>query len=476
MKYILVATKNQDACETIRKCFDTGFQVETASNRVTCLEMLSLKRYEFLFIDVDLIRDTAGENEYKKQLQPFWSIFPEAEIIVMTSPNAIRQAVNAVKAGASNFLAYPIDSLEVNYIIESIHRDQQLYSELKYLRNQFWRRESFSVLRTKSPLVRAVFDEVRSVAPTDSTVLLTGETGTGKGMIATLIHRHSRRSEKQFIQVHCGAIPDTLLESELFGHEKGAFTGADRRKLGKFEIAHGGTIFLDEIGTISASMQIKLLQILQDKTFQRVGGEATLRADVRIILATNADLKKMCEEGSFRTDLYYRLHVFPIEVPPLRERKEDIPLLVEIFLERLNRFSLKHIIDVDSVVIEALQVYDWPGNIRELENLIERAYIIETSSVLTPQSFPKELFVDGIRVEPHYIDVSIPLEKARQNAIESFEKEYLMELLMKNKGKVNRTAVEAGVGPRQLHKLMKKYGIHKEDFKKQDRISEESDL
>ena len=224
---------------------------------------------------------------------------------------------------------------------ESINESLLLQSELDYLRDRFWQADSLEIVQTRCPGMKTVFDKIRSVAPTKSTVMLTGETGTGKGVMANLIHKHSNRSEAQFISVHCGAIPDTLLESELFGHEKGAFTGAVRRKLGKFEIAKGGTIFLDEIGTVTPSAQIKLLQILQDGTFQRVGGEETLEANVRVIAATNTDLKRMCDDGLFRKDLYYRLNVFPIEIPPLRERMEDIPHFVDVFLRKMNKFHLK---------------------------------------------------------------------------------------------------------------------------------------
>jgi transcriptional regulator with GAF, ATPase, and Fis domain len=296
-------------------------------------------------------------------------------------------------------------------------------------------------------------------------VLITGETGTGKGVIARLVHQHSKRTEKQFISVHCGGIPESLLESELFGHEKGAFTGAIRRKLGKFEIAHGGTIFLDEIGTISTSMQISLLQIIQERTFERVGGETVIKADVRVIAATNTNLLKMVEQGSFRSDLYYRLNVFPIELPRLEDRIEDIPILVETFLKRLNRVNAKHINDIHPEVLDAFQCYSWPGNIRELENLIERAYILESSSILTPKSFPADLFKNGKKKSKLFIDASLTLQEVRQREIERVERQYLTELLIKNHGKIKQTAKEAGIGERQLNKLMNKFGILKEEFK-----------
>ncbi|MBN2416274.1 sigma-54-dependent Fis family transcriptional regulator [bacterium] len=476
MNSVLVATRHTTAVESIRSSFADEFEIDATDSYDGCLELFSRKRYEFLIIDVDLLRSRDGDKtSYAQRLQPFWSVFPEAEIIVLTSQDTIRQAVNAVKAGASNYFTYPIDPAEIHYVIESIHREQQLYSELKYLRDKFWRPKSHTVLYTKNPGMKMVFEKVRSVAPAESTVLLTGETGTGKGVIAKLIHEHSRRSSKQYISVHCGAIPDTLLESELFGHEKGAFTGADRRKLGKFEIADQGTIFLDEIGTISAPMQIKLLQVLQDKTFQRVGGEATLKADVRIIAATNSDLQAMCDEGSFRRDLYYRLNVFPIEIPPLRRRKEDIPSLVEHFLERWNRLSRHKISGVDRAVIEALQRYEWPGNIRELENLIERAYVLEQSSVLTPTSFPAELFSERAPLPGEEPDYTLPLPQARGKAVAAFEHSYLTRLLVAHEGKINRSAAAAGITPRQLHKLLARYGIKKEDFKASRKKSAKSE-
>jgi DNA-binding NtrC family response regulator len=343
MKYILVATHNRDSLEVIAACFKPEYQVDETATYESCLEEFKSKRYEYVFIDVDLLQPLQKENGYKPVLQSFWRVFPSAEIIVLSTQELIRDAVKAVKAGASDYLTYPLDIREVKLVVDTIDENVRLQSELDYLREKSWRGESLAVLRTSSSLMKEVFDKVRSVAQTESTVLLTGETGTGKGVIANLLHQHSRRRENQLISVHCGAIPDTLLESELFGHEKGSFTGAVRRKLGKFEIADGGTIFVDEIGTISSAMQIKLLHVLQNKTFHRVGGEVSIAADVRIIAATNANLKAMCHEGAFRQDLYYRLNVFPVEIPPLRERIDDIPALLEQFLKKLNRFGAKEI-------------------------------------------------------------------------------------------------------------------------------------
>jgi len=465
MKNILVTTIDSQVAEMIQQCFDPGYKIERADSLQSSEELFAKKRYEFLFIDIEILKSSNKDVDYKNQFLPFWRNSLDVDIIVLSSPEMIREAVNAVKSGASNYLTYPLNPEEIKYVVDSLQEYSRMSSELDYLRDRFWRSDSLSVLRSNSPLMKEVFAKVRAVAQTESTVLITGETGTGKSVIARLVHQHSKRSEKQFISVHCGGIPDSLLESELFGHEKGAFTGAIRRKLGKFEIAQSGTIFLDEIGTISTSMQISLLQILQDRTFQRVGGEHVLKADVRVIAATNTNLLKMLEEGTFRSDLYYRLNVFPIELPRLEDRIEDIPILVENFLKRLNKVNAKHINDIHPEVLDAFQCYPWPGNIRELENLLERAYILESSSILSPKSFPADLFRNGSKKNKASIDTSLTLQEVRQREIERAERQYLSELLLKNHGKIKQTARDAGVGERQLHKLMHRYGILKEDFK-----------
>jgi len=465
MKSILVVNKEEQVYSLILSTFRSGCAVEKTAGKNAALELLEKKRFDLVFIDLNALNGMDPDANYRELLMPFWRLHPSVEIIVMAPQEMIRNAVNAVKSGANDYLTYPLDAEELKLISENINKTRILQSELDYLRDKFWLKESFELLRTESEGMKTVFEQIRSVSPTKSTVLLIGETGTGKSVLAKLVHQHSNRKDAQFISVHCGAIPDTLIESEMFGHEKGAFTGAIRRKLGKFEIATGGTIFLDEIGTITPAAQIKLLQVLHDGTYQRVGGEETLKTDVRVIAATNADLKKMCDEGSFRKDLYYRLNVFPIEIPPLRERLEDIPLFIETFLNKLNQFSLKTIHSIHPLVVESLQKYAWPGNIRELENLVERAYILETTSVLTPESFPNDLF-DG-ETTSVFIPSSeqVTLAQARQRGIEEVERNYLKDVLAHNKGKINESAQAAGISSRQLNKLMNRYGIRKEDFK-----------
>jgi len=462
MKSILIVSQLIEDIRNIEKTFPPDFRIDKASDFRQALQILKKRRYDFTFIDLDLFLSHEPDQAFAEKLQLFKDIYPSIQIIVLTPPETTRQAVKLVKAGASDYLSHPIQPDEIKLIIENIEESIIKDSELDYLRDQSWKSDSSRTNRTNSPIMHSVFKQIQSVASTKATVLLSGETGTGKGVIAKLIHQHSNRYHAQFISVHCGAIPDTLLESELFGHEKGAFTGAVRKKLGKFEIAKGGTIFLDEIGTITPPAQIKLLQVLQDGTFNRVGGEETIATDTRIIAATNSDLKQMSDQGLFRKDLYYRLNVFPIGIPSLKERIEDIPLLVDFFLEKLRSKFQKNIEGLHSQVFAALQVYAWPGNIRELENLLERAFILETSAMLTPESFPSELFDSQASTA---VVSYISLSDERRKAIEDFERQYLKDLLFRNKGKISKSAQEAGIGTRQLHKLMSKYGIRKEEFK-----------
>ena len=465
MKSVLVISKEHAIFRTIQSCFRSGYMLGKVASKKQALEILGKKRYDLLFIDLQLLIEDIPDQNYTSALQSFWHLYPTIEVIVMAPQSMLRKAVEIVKAGARDYLTYPLDPVEIKHVSENVNDSILVESELNYLRDRFWHIDSLELIQTKSKLMQTVFEKIRSVSPTKSTVLLIGETGTGKSLMAKVIHRHSNRKDAQFISVHCGAIPDTLLESELFGHEKGAFTGAVRRKLGKFEVARGGTIFLDEIGTITPSAQIKLLEILQEGTFQRVGGEETLDANVRIITASNTDLIKMCADGDFRKDLYYRLNVFPIEIPPLRERKEDIYSISNMILNRLNKFYLKDIHGIHPNVLDAFERYNWPGNIREMENLIERAYILEASSMLTPASFPGELFGSNAGTVNFPSDSSLTLAETRQHGLEIIEGKYLKDVLARNHGKINQSAQDAGISTRQLNKLMNKYGIRKEEFK-----------
>jgi DNA-binding NtrC family response regulator len=468
MRFVLVVAGEQDVVQTIRGCFAKNCKVNRAADIDDALEMLAMNRYDLIFVDLEILQGSLADKNYKTALEQFRNLQPSVEIVVMAPRAMVREALKAVKGSATDYITYPIDPEEVSHVTDTINEAIILQSELDYLRDRFWQSDYLDLVKTKSPAMQEVFAKIRSVAPTKSTVLLIGETGTGKGLIARLIHQHSNRRDAQFISVHCGAIPDTLVESELFGHEKGAFTGAVRRKLGKFEIAKGGTIFLDEIGTITHSAQIKLLQVLQDGTFQRVGGEETIQANVRVIAATNMDLAGMCDDGKFRKDLYYRLYVFPVEIPPLRKRKEDIPHITQVILDRLENFNKKQIRSIHGSVMEGFMNYTWPGNVRELENLLERAYILEESSELTVKSFPAELLASQDVSAGMTVDSSLTLAEVRNRGVEKIERLYLRELLASNGGRIKESAGVAGISTRQLHKLLNKYQIKKEEFKKRN--------
>lgn len=421
-------------------------------------------RFDYVLIDVDIAMDLVPSGDHRGCLQVLHRISAGARIILVAASDRVRDAVDFVRMGADDYVTLPVTPDGLIHVRDSIVRQERTRAEISYLRAHVWEHQSLSEIPNKSGAMTAALFKIRQVAPTRTTVLLTGETGTGKSFFAGTIHRASNRADRQLVRVHCGAIPDSLLESELFGHERGAFTGADRRKLGKFEIADGGTILLDEVATISPAMQVKLLQVLQERRFQRVGGEHDIEVDVRILAATNMDLAELSQQGLFRKDLFYRLNVFPIEIPPLRDRRDDIPLLVEALFERLCAAHHKDTLDLHPAVMEAFLNYDWPGNVRELENLLERAVILETGSRLLPEDFPEELF-EAYTIGRIQVDVNASLAEIRRRAVERAEILYLREQLTLHRGRIDAAAQATGVSPRQLHRLMNRHGLKKEDFK-----------
>ncbi|ADU63706.1 MAG: sigma-54 dependent transcriptional regulator [Pseudodesulfovibrio sp.] len=465
MRKYMIATPDNAAHDTLETILAPSGEGETFSDMAALRSALATRPVDVLFVDYGLL--TEGGLSHRDGISAVWQGHQDVEIVILVQPDEIRRAVDAVKSGASDYLTYPVNAAEVQLVLERLDKNLILTTELDYLRDQFWNEEALRVVRTNSPAMREAFAKVRQMAGTKTTVLLTGETGTGKSLIAKLIHSHSVRRDAPFVSVHCGAIPDTLIESELFGHEKGAFTGAAKRKIGKFGLAEGGTMFLDEVGTISQPMQVKLLSVLQDKTIQRVGCDQDIPVDVRIIAATNDSLRDMCEKGFFRKDLYYRLNVFPIEIPPLRERKSDIFSFAEVFIRHFSSQLGKSIKGLHPKTLDAFQRYSWPGNVRELENLIERACILERSELITPDSIPQDLFAPGHGPVTGRTDISIPLGRARQNVVDAFERSYLAELLEATHGRIKDAAQWAGITPRQLHKLMSRHGLQRRDFRTQ---------
>jgi DNA-binding NtrC family response regulator len=464
MKDILVLTDQADDFTLISRVLEKTYVVSHAADLATARAMHTRSPFDMIVADIFLLEKHPESSTFQFANHPFVAANPFVQFVVLCDKKNMTTALKAVKEGAAGYLPSPVRKQDIQLLLQSVPRALSRDFELDYLRDHFWKTEWLDVIQSKNPCMKKVYENIKSVAPTIATVLLLGETGTGKGMTARLIHWHSQRFDKPFIEVHCGAIPDTLIESELFGHEKGAFTGADRRKPGKFEMARGGTIFLDEIGTITPAAQIKLLQVLQDGIFNRIGGDISLQSDVRIIAATNADIFDLVKTGQFRKDLYYRLNIFPIEIPPLRERREDLPYLTDLFLKNLNIKYKKQITGIHPLVMEKFARYDWPGNIRELENIMERAHILEQSSQLMPHSFPLETMPDcDFPVQDN--DTGTNLARARQQAVDRFEQSYLTTLLGQARGRIDKAAAMAGITPRQLNRLLKRHHLNKKDFK-----------
>jgi DNA-binding NtrC family response regulator len=373
------------------------------------------------------------------------------QVLMMTAHATVESAIEAMKLGALDYLQKPFEVDELLALVRHALEHQRLRSERQYLISERNAEFNHYGIVGRSRSMQGVIQRAELVAETKSTVLITGETGTGKEMVARAIHHRSAQREMPLIKVNCAAIPETLLESELFGHVRGAFTGATTTKRGKFALADGGTIFLDEIGTMTPPLQAKLLRVLQEREFEPLGAERTQRIDVRVIAATNRDLKKMVADGTFQEDLYYRLNVIPIEIPPLRERREDIPLLIEHFVEKHRQRTGKRIDRVDAEVIAALERYDWPGNVRELENTIERAVVLTTAPVLTAAS----VSLLGVTSTPAS---GLPSLRLHQN-LEWVERETIRRALDQAGGVKKDAAELMGISQRALSYYLAKYRI-----------------
>ncbi len=346
---------------------------------------------------------------------------PDIPVILITAYASAKDAVRALKLGAEDYIIKPFDMEELLIVVEKTLKRRKLEQEVEVLKRRIKEQDVFSNFVGNSRRMQEVIKLVKRVAPKDVTVLIEGESGTGKELLAKIIHSLSSRANKPFVSINCGAIPETLLESELFGYVKGAFTGAYSDKKGLFEIANGGTVFLDEISEMSPMMQVKLLRFLQERKFRRVGGERELEVDVRIIAATNRNLEKLVKEGKFRDDLFYRLDVVRITLPPLRERREDIPLLVDFFIKRYSSKFNKPIRGITKEALSALENYPWPGNVRELENVIERAVVLEEGELITPESLPEKIF-SSVPVPHQELTTDFNLQEYLENVIRHYVK------------------------------------------------------
>jgi len=442
---ILVVDDEEITCESMAAWLrEDGYSVDTASSGKEALEKTHRKEYAIYFVDLKMPKGIDGIEtmmEIKK-------IYSDASVVIITAYATVDTAITAMKEGASEYIVKPCNPQEISMLVERIIKVKNLERENAILRQKLLGQYTFHDIISKNAKMMEIFSLVREISSLRSTVLIQGESGTGKELVARAIHYSGDRAENPFIAVSCAALAETLLESELFGHEKGAFTGAITQKRGKFELADGGTILLDEIGDISPKLQLDLLRILQEKSFYRVGGTEELKIDIRVIAATHVDLREAVKQGTFREDLFYRLNVINIHIPPLRDRLEDIPLLTRAFLKRLSHELGKNIADVSEGALKKLMEYSWPGNVRELENTVERAMVTCKERVLSENDFQ---FLNIINKEAAWIAPLMTLDE--------MEREAIIATLKRTEGNVKEAASQLGIDRSTLYDKIKYYNI-----------------
>ncbi len=436
---ILIVDDEESVRDSLNSWFvEDGYRVECAEDAKKALSILEAGNFDIILADIKM-----PGMDGLEMLRRIKALNKESIVIIMTAFATVDTAVKALKDGAFDYVTKPFDPDDLSHLIRNASKQISLYHENETLKKRVDSLESVEDLIGKSEAIKKVLREVESVAPTNSSVIITGESGTGKELVARAIHANSLRKFYPLVSVHCGALTESLLESELFGHEKGAFTGAMYNRKGRFEMADCGSIFLDEIATISTKMQIELLRVLETKSFMRVGGNKEITSDFRVICATNRDLKSMVEKGTFREDLYYRLNVMNIHVPPLRERVEDIPLLVEYFIRKYCTSMNRPLITVDAPALKRMLDYAFPGNIRELENMVERAIVVGNG---------KKIMLKDLPLAKDVVDSSI-------ESLDDFEKAFILQILNKYSWNISRTATALKVDRVTLYNKIKKYGL-----------------
>jgi two-component system response regulator HydG len=430
-----------------------GYAVSEADDGFTAIERVKESSFDLVLMDVRMVRVSGLEA-----LETIKVHNPAIPVIIMTAYSSVETAVKALKQGAHDYLTKPLDFDKLRLTIDRAMEHTRLKAENRLLLETLGQQFDSQNIIGKSPAMLKLLETVSQVAPSEATVLISGESGTGKELIAGAIHFNSLRKNGPFVKINCAAITETLLESELFGHEKGSFTGADRRKDGRFSQAHGGTLLLDEVSEMSLMMQVKLLRALQEREFNRVGGEATIQVDVRVIAATNKNLKDRINDGAFREDLYYRLNVVELEVPLLSDRKEDIPLLTRHFLEIFADKNRKEIKGFTPQAMDNLIRYNWPGNVRELMNAVERAVVLARSSYLDETDFP---FIKDLLIEDHQKESTNPdaLILQGEASLETIEKTAILKTLQAANGNKSEAARRLGITRKTLHKKLKTYGV-----------------
>jgi DNA-binding NtrC family response regulator len=458
---ILIVEDNETARRQLQQLLqgDLPLQVDVTGDGNKALQDLTERNYSIVITDLRMPRLDGMEliREVQQRRLP-------VTIIVTTGHGSIDEAVQAIRLGAYDFLTKPIDVDHLRLVVQRALRERTLQDEVASLREQLKSRYSFHNILSKNPHMHAVFELISNVAHTNTTVLIEGETGTGKEQVARAIHQASGARTGPLIAVNCAALPESLLESELFGHEKGAFTSAVGQRRGRFEMAHEGTIFLDEVGDVPATMQAKLLRVLQERRFERVGGTDSIEVDVRVIAATNRSLQRLVKRGTFREDLYYRLNVVKIDLPPLRERLEDIPLLATHFAEKYAGPG-DGAKQISPQAMDGLLNHHWPGNIRELENAIERACVTSRDNVIQFENLPPELVSPPVSKLPLHVDLDRPLPELLREAVVNIEQQYLRKALKKTRGNVGRCARICGLSRRSVTAKIAEYKLDKSSFK-----------
>ncbi len=433
------------------------YDVDSVGSAEDALSLLAEAEYSLAVVDLK-IPGTDGIS-LTKQVRERW---PDLDVIIVTGYASIKGAVEAIRHGASDYITKPFEREEILLATEKVLEKRRLLDEISYLRGQLTERYSFANMVSRHPTMHEIFSTIEALAQNDATVLIAGESGTGKELVARAIHFQGRRRNGRFVAINCAAFPDTLLESELFGYERGAFTGAVHDRIGKVELSSGGTLFLDEVETISLPMQLKLLRVLEQREIEKLGGNRVVKVNMRIITATNRDLDDMVARGEMREDFYYRINVVPVRIPPLRDRIEDVPLLVAEMLKNNPIARERTISRMSKKAVEKLMAYHWPGNVRELGNVLERAVLKTSGTAVRDVDLPVVASQNGHAATPGRIrDYDLPLKEFLRRA----EREYLTAILRKNRGGISSTAEHAMIDAATLHRKMKTHSLRRDDFK-----------
>lgn len=452
MKERILVVDDEQSHRTMLKAVLTGegYDVAEADDGMSAIKAVENESFDLVLMDIRM-----GDIDGIEAMREIKKSSPSVPVIMMTAYASIKTAVAALKSGAYDYLTKPLDIEELKILVQKALEHYRLHEENILLKERLADRFDFSQIIGKSRPMKALFETLSMIAPSDATVLIYGESGTGKELVANAIHQNSPRARKPFIKVSCAALPETLLESELFGHERGAFTGALTRKAGRFQLANQGAIFLDEVGEMSWATQVKLLRVLQEREFEPLGSTKTIQVDIRVIAATNKDLEAEVREGRFREDLFYRLNVVPIHLPPLRERKEDIPLLAESFFQQYKAARQSPIKGFLPKTLDIMMRYDWPGNIRELENAVERALLLCRGEYIAPEDLPPN--VQGARDQDRPM-VSVPYGMK----LKDVEREVILQALADSHGNRTQTARILGISRKTLQNKLKEYGLQAE--------------